>query len=415
MTDARRSNRQMGKHQPREPRRETQFDSGRGHEPAKQLQTSDLLGLYRPDIADLLDQVGAPAFRTGQILEHLLRRPGQSLETASNLPLDIRRPLEALGASTLTQAGSVSSDDGTTKLLLKTADGLAIETVVMRYRDRVTACISSQVGCPVGCAFCATGALGLARNLSAAEIVDQVRMAAVIAEQEQRRLSNLVYMGMGEPLLNLQAVIDSIRIVSDARGMNLSHRGISVSTVGIPAGIIRLGRAEPQINLAISLHAADDRIRAQLVPDRFRHPLATVLESAWEHFEITRRKLLIEYVLIGGVNDLPEHARRLAGLLRGHVVVVNLLAWNPVSPSPVTCDALDSRRSPRTPVGVRESREKTPRGHQEFRAPTPEAVAAFRHILASVNIEVVLRQSKGSRIQAACGQLAARERSYRGK
>jgi 23S rRNA (adenine2503-C2)-methyltransferase len=319
-------------------------------------------------------------------------RPGLSFAEATNLPLSTREALEPMGLSTMTVADSVSSPDGTTKLLLRAQDGATVEAVVMRYRQRVTACISSQVGCPVGCAFCATGGLGFTRNLSPAEIVDQVRAVNALLAVENRRISNLVYMGMGEPLLNLSSVLDSIRILTAPHGLNLAHRSLSVSTVGIPAGIRRLAKSEPQLNVAISLHAADDATRALLIPPRFRHPIAAILDAAWEHFALTKRKVLVEYVLIGGVNDSPADARHLAELLRGHVVTVNLLVWNPVP----------GLLSP-PPTGKPAAR---------FRAPTAEAVAAFRAALTDRKIEAVVRQSKGAGIQAACGQLAAQERSY---
>jgi 23S rRNA (adenine2503-C2)-methyltransferase len=351
-----------------------------------------LLELYRPDIAHLLAELGTPPFRQDQVLDHLLQRLGASFAEATNLPLEIRASLDALGASTLAIQDKVSSADGATKLLLAARDEVDLETVVMRYRDRVTACISSQVGCPVGCAFCATGSLGFARNLTPAEIVDQVRVASTLVSAEERRLSNLVFMGMGEPLLNLQAVLGSIRILADPKGMNLAHRSISVSTVGIPNGIRRLAEAEPQVNLAISLHAANDRTRSLLIPDKFRHPLAEILDAAWEHFQLTRRKLLVEYVLIGGINDSIDDARRLASLLRGHVVSVNLLPWNPVQAS---------FNRALTPGG-------SAREGLEFRPPSPQAVSAFRGALLTARIETVVRLSKGATIHAACGQLAGK-------
>jgi 23S rRNA (adenine2503-C2)-methyltransferase len=359
------------------------------------LTSQALLDLYRPDIAGLLERSGAPSFRRTQVLEHLLQRPGAPFADATALPLENRASLDALGASSLTVADSASAADGTTKLLLRAHDGAAVETVVMRYRDRVTACISSQVGCAVGCVFCATGGLGFSRNLSPAEIVDQVRAANAVVAGEGRRVSNLVYMGMGEPLLNLSAVLDSIRVLTEPCGLNMAHRSLSISTVGIPAGIRRLGSTEPQVNLAISLHAADDETRVRLIPSAFRHPIATILQTAWEHFELTGRKLLVEYVLIGGVNDSAEDARRLAALLRGHVVAVNLLPWNPV-PGLVAPQSSDPARG------------------KGFRVPAPQTVAAFRGALLSTRIEAVVRQSKGVSIQGACGQLAAYARSYAG-
>lgn len=387
----------------------------------------NILELYRPDISRLLAESGAPAFRRAQILEHLLQRPDLAFAEATALPLEMRARLDELGWSTLTVQDSTSSADGATKLLLKTQDLVAVETVIMRYRDRVTACISSQVGCPVGCTFCATGALGFTRNLSPAEIVDQVRAASSVVAAEGRRLTNLVYMGMGEPLLNLRSVLDSIRVLTDPGGINMAHRAISVSTVGIPSGIRRLGQREPQVNLALSLHAADDRTRALLIPGKFRHPLSDILDAAWEHFELTKRKLLIEYVLIAGVNDSVEDAHRLAKLLRGHVVAVNLLAWNPVQASlrrdfnvGTTCE--EPERHPGGKCGgthpepTEEGAGRTTWPHvgqrtaAGFRQPASRTISAFRSTLVSSRIETVVRQSKGATIQAACGQLAAQRR-----
>jgi 23S rRNA (adenine2503-C2)-methyltransferase len=354
-----------------------------------------LLELFRPDISAALAAAGSPAYRYGQVFEHLLRRPELAFSDATALPADERQSLDDLGTSSLTPAGSRTAGDGTTKLLLKTHDGLCIETVGMPHRRRTTVCLSSQVGCPVGCGFCATGAGGFRRNLSVAEIVDQVRAASALLSVEDCRVSNLVYMGMGEPLLNLQAVLGSIEILTDPRGLNLAHRAISVSTVGIPAGIIRLGRTEPQVNLALSLHASTDPIRASLIPQSYCHPLSEILAAAWEHFALTRRKLLIEYVLLRGLNDSMDDARRLAALLRGHVVTVNLLSWNPVLDLP----RIRAASAERQPHGA-----MTP----QFQPSTPAAVAAFRDKLLGARIEAVVRRSKGAEIQAACGQLAGR-------
>jgi 23S rRNA (adenine2503-C2)-methyltransferase len=359
-----------------------------------------LLALYRPDIAQVLTGVHAPSYRHAQVYEHLTRRPLRPFTEATALPADSRDALAELGVSTLTLADSRTASDGATKFLLATHDGTLIESVIMRYRERITACVSSQVGCPVGCRFCATGAMGFRRDLSTAEIVDQVRTASVLAAEEGRRISNLVYMGMGEPLLNLQAVLESIRILTDPNGLGMAHRALSVSTIGIPNGILRLARAEPQVNLAVSLHAADDRTRALLVPKSFRYPLSEILEAAWSHFELTHRKLLVEYVLLGGINDSVDDARRLASLLRGHVVAVNLLAWNPVP-----------QLGGRSGRHVAETKVPTA-APSAFQPSSPAAITAFRRVLLSARIEAVVRQSKGSGIQAACGQLAGQRQSY---
>ncbi len=282
-----------------------------GARPAPAARRDDspqtVLAVYRPDLAKALAAAEAPSFRYAQVLEHLMRRPGIPLAEASNLPADLRAALDHGGPSVLSVAATRKAADGTTKLLLEARDGANIETVLLPYGNRLTVCISSQVGCAVGCAFCATGALGFRRNLSTAEIVDQVRMAAVACEPGQR-LTNVVYMGMGEPLLNLGAVLESVHVLTAPSGLGLGRRSLSISTVGIPNGILRLAKTEPQVNLALSLHAADDATRALLIPERYRHPLSEILEAAWQHFELTRRKLLVEYVLIAGVNDTVDDA-----------------------------------------------------------------------------------------------------------
>ncbi len=273
----------------------------------------------------------------------------------------------------------------------------------MRYPKRATVCISSQCGCPVGCGFCATGAMGLHRNLSPAEIVDQVRATTALMEQEGRRISNVVYMGMGEPLLNLRPVLDSVRIFAHPLGQGLAHRSLSISTIGIPRGILRLARAEPQVNLAISLHAPDDRTRALLVPKTHRYTVTEILDAAWQHFDLTHRKLMVEYVLVAGINDSTDHARSLASLLRGHVVTVNLMAWN--------FTWQDGDRSGRPTRGQEPSATASsaaPDQALRFRTPDPPAITAFKNTLLGANIETVVRRSKGASIQAACGQLAGR-------
>jgi 23S rRNA (adenine2503-C2)-methyltransferase len=360
-----------------------------------------LLALYRPDISQALAVLDAPSYRHAQVLEHLVRRPLRPFSEATALPAEIREAFADLAVSTLVITDSITSADGTKKLLLSAHDGAAVECVIMPYRARVTVCISSQVGCAIGCGFCATGSMGFQRNLSTAEMVDQVLAASILTGQDDRRITNVVYMGMGEPLLNLQAVLESIRILTDPRGFGLAHRGISVSTIGIPRGILRLAHEEPQVNLAVSLHAADDRTRALLVPGSSRYPLSRILEAAWGHFELTHRKLLVEYVLLAGINDSVDDARRLASLLRGHVVAVNLLAWNPVPQHTGRCARHNAEAGGRvTPASA-------------LRPSSPAVISAFRQALHRARIEAVRRQSKGSEIQAACGQLAGRRDSYR--
>lgn len=362
------------------------------------MTPQSLLELYRPDLARVLTAMDVASYRYAQVCEHLFRRPHRRFAEATVLPSPMREALDPLAVSTLSLIDTRTSSDGTTKFLLSARDGSPIETVVMRYAGRATVCMSSQCGCPVGCSFCATGAMGFRRNLSAAEIVDQVRTAAALMEKEGRRVANLVYMGMGEPLLNLRPVLDSVRILTHPRGQGLAHRALAVSTIGIPGGILRLAYAEPQVNLAISLHAADDQTRARLVPKIHRHTVAEILEAAWQHFDLTHRKLMVEYVLLGGINDSVDQARKLAMLLRGHVVTVNLLAWNstPQHEAPPPRSRVEPSAGDASAV-VQSSR---------FRPATPAAIAAFRNTLLAAHVETVVRQSKGAAIQAACGQLA---------
>jgi 23S rRNA (adenine2503-C2)-methyltransferase len=340
-----------------------------------QLSFRDLLELYRPDLASILTELKQPAFRYGQVYEHLTHHPTHPFAEATALGASLRDALDEVGASALTMSSRVDDTDGTTKLLLADRDGAGVECVVMRYRRRNTVCVSTQIGCALGCAFCVTGSIGFRRDLSAAEIVDQVGWSRALLAEQDRASSNVVFMGMGEPLHNLDAVLASIKILKDPRGWGIGQRSLAVSTVGIPAGIRRLAKEEPQVNLALSLHAADNSLRSRLVPANRRYPLAEVIKATDDHFSMTHRKLFVEYVLLAGVNDSPKQAAALADLLRGRVVAVNLIPWNP--------------------------------GCGEFKASEPDVAAAFLSTLQTRGIEATIRESRGRNIEAACGQLAA--------
>ncbi len=361
--------------------------AGKGETPAAAEKTTAVvpkpeLSSYRPDLARELAARNETSFRYRQVYEHLTHHRGVPFSVATSLPGELREALEALGHSTLGLHSRADDPDGTTKLLLRAVcDKVSLETVIMRYRKRVTVCVSTQAGCSLGCAFCATGSLGLNRSLSAAEIVDQVQHASVLLAEEGRKASNVVYMGMGEPLLNLDAVLLSLRLLHDPKGWGMSARSLSVSTVGIPSGIRRMAREEPQVNLALSLHAADDALRSSLIPANRRYPLREVMRACEDHFALTRRKLFVEYLLLEGVNDSPKQATALADLLKGRVVAVNLIPWNP--------------------------------GWGEFRPSSPEATDAFMNALRSRNVEVSQRESRGASISAACGQLVAGTRPKR--
>lgn len=343
------------------------------------------LQAYRPDLAAYVTDQGEPPFRSAQIYEHLMTHPHRPFSLATALPASLRDRLEDLGTSLLLQMGRKDDHEGTTKLLLTTSDDLLLETVVMRYPERTTVCVSTQIGCPLRCAFCSTGAMGFRRDLAAGEIVDQVRAAQVLLQEEDRRVTNVVFMGMGEPLLNLNATLTSLRLLLDHRGLDFARRSVSVSTVGIPEGIAALAAAEPQVNLALSLHAPADDLRSRLVPANRQYPLSPVMEAARDHVRRTNRKLMVEYVLLAGVNDSLRQAGRLVRLLQGISAGVNLLPCNP--------------------------------GTGGFFPSSAAAARSFQQVLEKGGVPTTLRTARGRDIAAGCGQLAAAggEKTARGE
>jgi 23S rRNA (adenine2503-C2)-methyltransferase len=271
------------------------------------------------------------------------------------------------------------SADGTRKLRLRTRDGRSIESVLIPDGDKLTQCISSQVGCALDCQFCATAKLGLVRHLDAGEIADQVyRAQALMADAEPgRRITNLVYMGMGEPLHNYEAVMRSIAILTHGLGANLSQRRITVSTVGLVPGIERLGRESLRPNLAVSLNASSDDVRDRLMPVNKKWPIARLL-AALRAFPLEhRRRITFEYVLLAGVNDSMEDADRLARLLRSMRCKLNLIPWNPHPGAP-------------------------------FARPSRAAIESFQNRVKELGLAAYLRTPRGDDIAAACGQLANR-------
>lgn len=346
-----------------------------GNGPQDRLSPDEALRLYRPDVAARLADLRAPRFRYQQVYAHLMRRPAVPLSQCTSLPAALRAELEPIVAREARLEERIDDDAQTSRLVIGLADGLRIETVIMRYLGRTTVCISSQVGCPVGCAFCATGDLGFERNLSTGEILDQMRLCAALLETEGRRVTNVVFMGMGEPLLNRAPLFSALQLLRDPQGLHVRTRGVSVSTVGVPEGIVELARKHPQVNLALSLHAPSNELRDRLLPINRRYRLEQVLEATDTHFALTHRKLLVEYVLLGGVNDSPAHAVALANLLKGRVAAVNLIPWN--------------------------------RTGGPFRAPSSDSVTTFRDKLKQHHIDVAVRVSRGADIRAACGQLVA--------
>ena len=292
----------------------------------------------------------------------------------TNLPKALRANLaDGMRLWTTDVVRHTRADDGTEKLLLQLADGGQIECVLLRDRVRRTICISTQVGCGMGCVFCASGLDGVDRNLTSGEIVEQMLRLQQLLDDDER-LSHVVVMGMGEPLANLDALLPALTEAHRTDGLDISHRRITISTVGLPAAIERLARTNASYRLAVSLHASNDELRNQLVPVNDKIGLAAIMESVDNYFAVSGRRLTFEYVLLADVNDDPQHARQLCQLLRGREALLNVIPYNPVAGLP-------------------------------YDTPSHERQVQFRKILEAGGIRVRFRHRKGDRIDAACGQL----------
>jgi 23S rRNA (adenine2503-C2)-methyltransferase len=315
-----------------------------------------------------LADAGEPAFRARQVWEWTARG-AHGYEEMTNLPRSLRERLDAaVPFSSLSVEDEATAADGTVKALFRTADGHPVEAVLMRYRDgRRSVCVSSQSGCPLTCTFCATGQMRFGRNLTASEILDQV-----LHFRRIEPVNHLVFMGMGEPFLNYDAVLASARRLPD---VGITHRRTTVSTVGWMPGLTRfVDEVEEPIRLALSIHAADPRLRSSIMPVNDRYPLPSVLAECRRYFELRHRKVFVEYVMLAGVNDSPERARELAQLLDPKVFKVNLIPYNP--------------------TGFYEGSSR-------------DAIAAFKGVLDAARIPSTVRLTRGRDIAAACGQLAA--------
>jgi 23S rRNA (adenine2503-C2)-methyltransferase len=343
-----------------------------------------LSGLAPDALVKWFAERGEPAYRARQVGDALWRGEATTTDDIRTLPTALREALEAdFRFDTVADTELRLSDGGLTeKGLHRLADGALIESVLMHYparpgqRERHTLCISSQAGCAVGCPFCATGELGYGRDLATAEIVDQVRHAARRLAADGKRLTNVVFMGMGEPLLNLDRVLAAVDALNDPRRFGLGARHITVSTSGVVPGIRRLTALGPQFTLAVSLHAARDALRDVLVPLNRRWPVAEVVAAAREHATATGRRVTYEATMIAGINDTEIDARAMADLLRGDHAHVNLIPMNPVAHTPWTA--------------------------------SPDAVIeAFAAVLAEAGVTATIRRNRGQEIGAACGQLAA--------
>jgi 23S rRNA (adenine2503-C2)-methyltransferase len=358
--------------------------------PPRHLADLDLAG-RRAAVADL----GEPSFRAVQLSKHFFGRYAEHPDDMTDLPLTSRAALAgALLPPLLTAERELSCDDGTTrKTLWRAFDGALVESVLMRYPDRVTMCVSSQAGCGMACPFCATGQAGLTRNLSTAEIVGQVVAGARLLADGQipdvprrvsddppkpPRVSNVVFMGMGEPLANYPNVVAAVHRLTDPvpEGMGISQRSITVSTVGLVPAIGKLATEGLAVTLAVSLHAPDDELRDTLVPVNRRWQVAEVLDAAWDYAAVTGRRVSIEYALIKDINDQAWRADLLGSLLTGRLAHVNLIPLNPTPGS-------------------------------KWTASRPAAQREFVRRLESHGVPVTVRDTRGREIDGACGQLAA--------
>ncbi len=327
------------------------------------------------------DELPGEGYRKRQIAAWLYRKGARDFDEMTDLPRALRRELAQnwrIAEFELIQA--FPSADGSVKYLFTLLDGKQTEAVYLPYKDRKTVCLSSQVGCPVGCTFCATGALGFGRNLSPWEILDQLLAIAHYQGIPPTEIRNVVLMGMGEPLLNLDAVATAVRRMVDKNALGMSPRRVTLSTVGIPKGIRRLGEEDLGVKLALSLHAPDDATRRKIIPTAKAYPVEEIMDAVAEYFEKTKRRVTFEYVMLKGVNDAPEQARRVARLIKDRRIVahVNLIPFNPWEGAPV---------------------EGTSRA----------GIRRFAGVLEAEGIPTTIRWSRGVDVGAACGQLALKE------
>lgn len=329
-------------------------------------------GMLFSEWEEIFRDLRQPAFRVRQVWEWLYLRKVHSFAEMTNLPAALRSQLEErVDLASWKTDDFVEAGDGVRKLLLECRDGEKIESVIIPARDRSTVCVSTQAGCGFGCIFCATGKCGFVRNLEAGEIVGQF-MAAL--EAAPMRLTNVVFMGMGEPFANYDNVLKAIRILNDANGLAIGARRLTLSTCGVVPGIKRLSEEGLQVELSVSLHAPNDELRNELMPVNKSWPLSELMEACREYTEKTGRIITFEYTLVEGVNDSLAHAAELIDIVRPVRGRVNLIPLSPVE-------------------------------HYSGTTPSPEACAKFARKLERAGVNVTLRRSKGSGVAAACGQL----------
>ncbi|MBD2199630.1 MULTISPECIES: 23S rRNA (adenine(2503)-C(2))-methyltransferase RlmN [Calothrix] len=334
---------------------------------------SPLLGASVAELTAWVQQQGQPAYRGKQLHDWLYHKGVRSLADISVFPKQWRGEVADIPVGRSTIHHRAVAADGTIKYLLQLADGQIVETVGIPSDKRLTVCVSTQVGCPMACDFCATGKGGYKRNLARHEIVDQV---LTVQEDFQQRVSHVVFMGMGEPLLNTENVLAALRSLNQDVG--IGQRSLTVSTVGIRDRIRQLAQHNLQITLAVSLHSPHQELRQQLIPSARFYPIEDLLAECREYVEITGRRVSFEYILLAGVNDLPEHALELAKRLRGFQSHVNLIPYNPIQ-------------------------------EVDYKRPSSDRIQAFVNVLKQQFIAVSVRYSRGLEADAACGQLRSQK------
>ncbi len=333
----------------------------------------NIKGLYLQEVQDFFASFDLPKYRAEQVYAWMYQKQAWDWEEMTDLPKKLRSFFgeQQILVHSLKPKDQIIDEDGTIKYLFKLEDGNTIESVLIPESDRQTVCISTQVGCGMNCSFCATGKNGLVRNLTSAEIVDQPLLMTRLCG---KRINNIVVMGQGEPFINYDATLKAIKIINDPKGMGMGARHITISTCGIIPGILRLAREPLQVNLAISLHAASDELRKQLMPVAGQYPLDQLMAAIGQYIELTGRRVTFEYTMIDGVNDRPQDVQELIRILSGTLCHVNLIPLNPIAKS-----------------GLRRSRQAQIRN--------------FVLELTKANIEVTIRKERGTNLAAACGQL----------
>lgn len=338
------------------------------------VERPSILEMGNDLLVDWLRQHGQKPYRAKQIRSWIFQNRAREFSEMSDLPKGLREDLDqSFVIFSSRPSRHQTADDGTEKLLIDLRDGGQVECVLLRDGIRRTICVSSQVGCGMGCVFCASGLDGVVRNLTAGEILEQMLHLQHLLPLEER-LSHVVMMGMGEPLANLERVLTALDVAADPECLGISPRRITISTVGLPAAMDRLAEYDRPFNLAVSLHAPNDDLRNKIIPTNPKTGLAEILAASGRYLAASGRRLTFEYVLLAGLNDRDEHAQELARLLRGRIALLNVIPYNPVEGLP-------------------------------YRTPSPQAIQRFRKILMDAGIEVKFRQRKGDAIQAACGQL----------